>query len=471
MAKGWGKSPLAAFIAIEEFVGPRRASTAGRAATRSGGRGTTRGSRSRPCPRIRPTTPTPRSSRCCRPTTTRREVARHRQRPHAPLPRRSAGTPGARHRGGGQPRGPAPDVRRPRRDAPLDPAQRRREARRHAPPERGEDGRPDARDDERARLLGREVGRRAVGPRAGRHALRPPARQEPDPSWPDERLEEALRSRLRRRPLDRPRSARLEEIRDPATSWDDALRFYFNIRTAGSGRAVDPRRWDDLAKPRDVPAGRPRIGLGFDGSISQRRDGPARLHADGYSFISALAAGPTGRGLEGRPRPTSTRRSPGVRLLRRRADALRPAQVVDRDRGLAAGLRRGRVDAARHQPGPPFAPAVDRWLTGHPRGHPPPRRRRAHRRARQGRASPEGPPRRRGGRRPHPYVLIKGDDRGRIDGAVADVLAYEAAMTMPEAAAHERGTCRVGVIDRVSQRGLAPQRAADTSITVSDWAG
>ena len=33
------------------------------------------------------------------------------------------------------------------------------------------------------------------------------------------------------------------------------------------------------------------------------------------------------------------------------------------------------------------------------------------------------------------YVLIKGDDGGRIDGAVADVLAYEAAMTMPAAPA------------------------------------
>jgi hypothetical protein len=68
MAKGWGKSPLAAFIAIEEFVGPSASTAGAPMATRSGGRGTTRGSRSRPCPRIRPTTPTPRSSRCCRPT-------------------------------------------------------------------------------------------------------------------------------------------------------------------------------------------------------------------------------------------------------------------------------------------------------------------------------------------------------------------------------------------------------------------
>jgi hypothetical protein len=35
------------------------------------------------------------------------------------------------------------------------------------------------------------------------------------------------------------------------------------------------------------------------------------------------------------------------------------------------------------------------------------------------------------------YVLVKGDDKGRIDAAVADVLAYEAAMTMPDAAERE----------------------------------
>jgi hypothetical protein len=29
------------------------------------------------------------------------------------------------------------------------------------------------------------------------------------------------------------------------------------------------------------------------------------------------------------------------------------------------------------------------------------------------------------------YILVKGADKRRIDGAVTDVLAYEAAMTMP----------------------------------------
>ena len=33
-----------------------------------------------------------------------------------------------------------------------------------------------------------------------------------------------------------------------------------------------------------------------------------------------------------------------------------------------------------------------------------------------------------------PMVPVKGDDRRKIDGGLADILAYEAAMTMPEAA-------------------------------------
>ena len=32
------------------------------------------------------------------------------------------------------------------------------------------------------------------------------------------------------------------------------------------------------------------------------------------------------------------------------------------------------------------------------------------------------------------YVIVKGEDRRKIDGAVADILASEAAATMPESA-------------------------------------
>jgi hypothetical protein len=87
---------------------------------------------------------------------------------------------------------------------------------------------------------------------------------EPDARWDDERLLAALGEAygdswwvdLHRLVAD---------IRDPDMPWEDALRFFFNIPTAGVSRAVDPRSWDSLAMPREVPPGTP-IGVGFDGS-------------------------------------------------------------------------------------------------------------------------------------------------------------------------------------------------------------
>ena len=113
------------------------------------------------------------------------------------------------------------------------------------------------------------------------YARRPPV--EPSPEWSDDQLLAALAATygdafwidLRRI---------LAEIRDPATSWDDTIRFYFNIRSAGAGRAVDPRVWDALALPREVPAGTP-IGLGFDGSISRDATVLRGCTRDGHSFL------------------------------------------------------------------------------------------------------------------------------------------------------------------------------------------
>jgi phage terminase large subunit-like protein len=116
------------------------------------------------------------------------------------------------------------------------------------------------------------------------YAIRPEKRPEPD--WPDDQLLEALKvaygdaywvdlGRL------------LKEIRDPANDWDDSLRFYFNIRTVGAGRAVDPRRWEELNKPRDIAAGS-LVGLGFDGSVSQDATVLRACTPDGYSFILGL---------------------------------------------------------------------------------------------------------------------------------------------------------------------------------------
>lgn len=58
------------------------------------------------------------------------------------------------------------------------------------------------------------------------------------------------------------------EIRDPETTWEDASRFYFNWNVDDRLKAVETKRWEarriDVG---EVPAGA-RVGLGFDGSIS-----------------------------------------------------------------------------------------------------------------------------------------------------------------------------------------------------------
>ena len=78
----------------------------------------------------------------------------------------------------------------------------------------------------------------------------------------------------------------LADIADPANAWDDSLRFFFNRRSAGRSRAVDPRM--GRPRPADHPAPRDRagtrIGLGFDGSPSLDSTVLRACTADGYAF-------------------------------------------------------------------------------------------------------------------------------------------------------------------------------------------
>jgi hypothetical protein len=58
------------------------------------------------------------------------------------------------------------------------------------------------------------------------------------------------------------------EIRDPDTTWEDAQRFYFNHNVDDRRKAVETNRWRDLARPDIVVPAGTRIGVGFDGSLS-----------------------------------------------------------------------------------------------------------------------------------------------------------------------------------------------------------
>ncbi len=60
----------------------------------------------------------------------------------------------------------------------------------------------------------------------------------------------------------------VQEIRDPETPWEDSERFFFNHNRDDRQKAVTERRWTELAAPEIVVPAGARIGLGFDGSLS-----------------------------------------------------------------------------------------------------------------------------------------------------------------------------------------------------------
>lgn len=65
-------------------------------------------------------------------------------------------------------------------------------------------------------------------------------------------------------PLDR----LADECADPANEPADIMRFYFNRPATETNRAVDMRRWAGLVRPDRMVQPGERIGVGFDGSIS-----------------------------------------------------------------------------------------------------------------------------------------------------------------------------------------------------------
>lgn len=287
-----------------------------------------------------------------------------------------------------------------------------------------------------APVLGeRSVAEEATDGEAGvlHYARRPPV--EPAPDWPSERLRVALVETYgdaRWAPIDR----FLAEIADPATDWDDALRFYFNIRSAGLGRAVDPRLWDALAKPRDVPLGT-RIGLGFDGSISQDATVLRGCTADGYSFALGSWVRPHDAGPDWQVPRAQVHQAVAEAFARYSVGLMLcdPPKWWTEIQGWALQYGEEIVVALDTNQERRFAPAVDRWRTALAEGthtHDADPLTDAHVKAAHLRKVRAQAPDEDGRTR---YVIVKGDDRRRIDAAVADILCHEAAMTMRPAPA------------------------------------
>ena len=284
-----------------------------------------------------------------------------------------------------------------------------------------------------------QLGHRSVAERSGsdvqrgfsgilHYAKRPS--YEPQPDQDDDSLLEALDAAYGDAHwIDRQRI--LKEIRDPSTDWDDSLRFFFNCRVAGTGRAVDPRRLEEIAKPRDVPAGT-YIGLGFDGSISQDATVLRACTADGYSFIIDAWL---------RPAASDDWTVPRLEVHAAVANAFArykvgrmfcdPPKWWTEIETWVAKYGDEIVVAFDTNQARRFAPAVDRWRTAiregtHTHDSDPTTDehvKAAHLKKVQLTAAEDD------GRTK--YVIVKGEDRRKIDAAVADILAYEAAMTMP----------------------------------------
>jgi hypothetical protein len=272
--------------------------------------------------------------------------------------------------------------------------------------------------------------------------------EEPSPDWSDERMRAALVKVYGDSYWANP-DRLIREIRDPATPWDDALRFWFNIRTAGVARAVDPRVWDALARSIEVPLGTP-IGIGFDGSEQHDATVLRGCTPWGHTFVLGYWQRPKGA-TDWRVPTSEVDQAVGEAFARYRVGRMlcdpprwqtnieRWAELYGEDVVLAFDT---------NQP-TRMAPAVDRWLTAI-------RAAGALLREREGLPGPVLLPYSHDGdaftadqvkacrlRKVNLTAAI--DDRtrymlekdGRVgnDAAVADVLAFEAAMTMPPPAA------------------------------------
>lgn len=257
----------------------------------------------------------------------------------------------------------------------------------------------------------------------------PAVKQEDD----DDTLKEALKIAYGDAywvPLDR----LIKDIRDPDTTWEDSERFFFNHNVSGHGRAVDLAKWDKLKAERTVEPGT-RIGMGFDGSVSRDSTILRGCTEDGFSFILGKwerPFGPSGKDWKvNRLKVDQTVRDAfnTYKVGRFLCD---PPKWWTEIETWAAEFGEDTVLGMETYSDRRFAPAVDRWLTAinegtHTHdGDPTTTQHVANARKRKTKATASDDDNR------TLYALDKPEDGGKIDAAIADVLAYEAAMSMPE---------------------------------------
>jgi hypothetical protein len=224
------------------------------------------------------------------------------------------------------------------------------------------------------------------------------------------------------------------DIRDPDMPREDAERFFFNWNVAATGKAVDPKVWAGLARADGKPAPGSYIGLGFDGSISQDATVLRGCTRDGYSFIVGSWVRPYGVKGEGW-------RVPRLEVDQAVRDAFAtwtvgrmncdPPKWQSEIEAWAREFGDERVLFFDTNSSRRMGMAVDTWLTGiangsHTHDGDPVTTEHvlnAHKLKTKSTA-PDDDSR-------TLFVLTKPEGGGKIDAAIADVLALEAAVKMP----------------------------------------
>jgi hypothetical protein len=226
------------------------------------------------------------------------------------------------------------------------------------------------------------------------------------------------------------------DIRDPDMPWEDACRFNFNWNVDDRQKAVPQKLWNDLAAPEIVVPAKARIGLGFDGSISD----------DCTTLIGTyLVEGvPHTFEIETWSRPADARkgwRIPRGDVQARVAEAFEywdvglmlcdPAKWQTEIEGWAETFGEERVVFFDTNQPTRMWRACDRFTTALAEGaytHDGSSTLTAHvlamhkRKVRVRDEDEDGRTK---------FVFVKGPDRSKIDAGIGAVLALEAAMTMP----------------------------------------
>lgn len=226
-----------------------------------------------------------------------------------------------------------------------------------------------------------------------------------------------------------------DEIADPSTSESDARRFYFNQLVSDGGAPVDIPLWQKLAAPTKTPKPKERIGLGFDGSISDDATALYGCTREGHIFEVAVWERPRNAPADWRVPRLAVHDAVKQAFARYRVGRMLcdPPKWWTEIEEWVAKYGEERVVALDTNQARRFAPACDRFavavreravshdggegLTAHLAAC-------AKKKVRLADDDLDGRT---------PFVIVKADTR-KIDRAVAAVLALEAAMTMPQKA-------------------------------------